>query len=88
MLMIYSGINDVVSDSLSYNILGIFRAVQLKFGGYISERYLRVGDVDHSDSSLDDVVSQTYNERVGAVSPELLSVLTQRVRELCQVTCR
>lgn len=86
MLMVDSGIYDIVSDSLGYNVLGIFWTVQLQFLGYVAQRYFSIGNIDHPHTSLDDVVSQSHDERVCVVSTELLPILTQSFSELAQVT--
>ena len=56
------------------NVLSINTAVQSQLLRNVCERDPRVGERDHPDSCLDDIVTETDNEGVGPFALELCSV--------------
>lgn len=70
---------------LGHNELCILRAVQHEFCGNISQGDTRIGEVDHANASLDDIMPESNDECVGALLLETPSIRFQDLVEDAQV---
>lgn len=95
--MVDLGINDPISDRLKRqegrgthylgdDVLGVLLAVQLQLEADVAQRDLGVGEGDHADTGLDDVVAQAQDQVVVVILLELGAVLSQGRLELGQVS--
>ena len=71
---------------LGHNEFSILRTVKQQFLGYVLEGDAGVGEVDHTDAGLDDIVSQANNQCVGVVSLEFRTEVLQSLIKLGQIT--
>ena len=70
---------------LGNNVLSVLTAIKPQFLSDVCQGDSRVGEGDHSDASLDDIVSQTNDEGVSSLRLELLPVAIQSVAKQDQV---
>jgi hypothetical protein len=75
-----------VADRLGYNVLGRLFALQTEADANVTERDTRVGQRQHTDASLDDILSQAEDQGVSAVLLESRRVRLHNLQESLQIT--
>jgi hypothetical protein len=70
LLVIDQRVNDTIPNSLAHDVFRILLGIELKLQARVAEGDSRVGERKHSDSGLDDVVSESENECPGLVGLE------------------
>lgn len=68
--MIDGGINNTIADGFSYDLLGLFDALQAELLGNVGKRDLRVADVDLLQTELDDSVFESMHQGQDSVDLE------------------
>jgi len=86
MLVVQCGLNHSIADGLGDNVLGRLFALDTEAEADVAKGDARVGQGQHADSSLDDVLTETEDQSVGAVLAEDACVLLEDAEEALQIT--
>lgn len=76
MLAVQSSFNDAIADGLGDNVLGRLFATKVEADADVAQGNARVRQRHHADAGLDDVLTQTENQAVGAVAAEGVGVIS------------
>jgi hypothetical protein len=87
VLVVKRGLNHTVPNSLGHNVLGRLFAVKSEAKTDIAQRDTGVRQRHHTNTGLDDILSEAQNQGVCAILSESLTVGVDNVEESIKVTC-
>jgi hypothetical protein len=79
------GIDHSIPDGFRYDIFRILFRIEMKFQADILQRDPGVGEGDHPERGLDDVMTKTEDEGVSSILNETLTILIEYVLERFQI---
>lgn len=65
-----AALNDAISDSLPYDVLGVFFRVEVELDTDVAQGDAGVGEGEMPDPGLDDVLAEAEDKAVGLVGFE------------------
>jgi hypothetical protein len=87
VLVVKRGLDHTIANSLGHNILGRLFTVKSEAKADISQRDTGVGQRHHTNTGLDDILSESQDQSVCAILSEGLTVGVDNVEESIKVTC-
>lgn len=85
MLAVQRRLNNTVPDGLGHDVFRALLTSQMQAYADVAQGDARVRQGHHADASLDDVLSQSQNQRIGAVSSEGVGMICDGRLEVLQV---
>ena len=86
LLMLQRSLDHSISDSFCADIFRLFFGIEMQFLADLLQRDARIGEGERTESSLDDVVTETKNQSIRAIRDELLLVCLERFSEGLQIS--